>query len=53
LRGPIAYLFGQRYLRLDKRLEARMFFQTARDDGPANSALRRLAEDRLKELKEK
>jgi hypothetical protein len=52
LRGPIAYIFGQRYLR-EKRSGARMFFQTARDDAPANSPLRRLAEDRLKELKDK
>ncbi|MBI1915280.1 MAG: protein kinase [Planctomycetes bacterium] len=51
LRGPIAYVFGQRYLRLGKQAEARDFFQTAHDDAPANSGLRRLAADGLKNLK--
>ncbi len=50
-RGPTAYLFGHRYLRLGKPKEAAAFFRTARDDAPANSALRRLARAELERLK--
>jgi tetratricopeptide (TPR) repeat protein len=47
LRGPIAYVFGQRYLRLHKPNEAAEFFRAARDSAPADSPLRRLAQAEL------
>jgi WD40 repeat protein len=52
LRGPLAYLLGCRSLRVLKRpgKEAAAFFRAARDDAPAGSPLRRLAEAELKQL---
>jgi hypothetical protein len=43
LRGPLAYLYGQRYLRLKKTADARMLFQTALKDARAGTGLYRLA----------
>jgi tetratricopeptide (TPR) repeat protein len=51
LRGPMGYVFGHRYLGLDKRAEARKFFETARDDAAVNSVLRRLATEKLTNLR--
>ncbi len=52
LRGPAAYLIGQRYLQvLKKPKEARAFFETARREAPADSALRRLAQAEIERLK--
>ncbi len=54
LRGPLAYVMGQRYLRiLNKRNEAEMFFRIALKDAPADSALRRLSQTELDRLKGK
>jgi WD40 repeat protein/predicted Ser/Thr protein kinase len=53
LRGPLAYLFGHRYLRLKKKEEAAMFFRTALADAPPNSSLKRLAQPQLDHLKAK
>lgn len=54
LRGPVAYVFGQRYQnRLNKTKEARQFYQTALEDSrraPANSLLERLAQAELMKL---
>ncbi|HVX16230.1 MAG TPA: protein kinase [Pirellulales bacterium] len=50
LRGPMAFIFGCRYLRLGRPADARQFFETARDDAPAESILKRLASDRLDSL---
>jgi tetratricopeptide (TPR) repeat protein len=51
-RGPAAYVFGQRYLRhLNQREQAARFFRTALDDAPADSVLRRLAQEELDQLK--
>jgi tetratricopeptide (TPR) repeat protein/predicted Ser/Thr protein kinase len=51
IRGPMAYVFGQRYLRLHKPKEAAEFFRAARDPAPADSPLRRLAQAELDRLK--
>ena len=40
LRGPMAYVFAPRYLRLQKPKEAAEFFRAARDAAPAGSRLR-------------
>jgi len=48
IRGPFAYVFGHRYLRLKQEDQARRFFQTARDQAGDNALLRRLAEDELR-----
>jgi hypothetical protein len=44
LRGPMAYVFAQRYLRLQKPKEAAEFFRAARDAAAAGSRLRRLGQ---------
>jgi len=44
LRGRIAYVMGHRYLRLGRPNDARLFFQTARDDAAENSPLKTLAQ---------
>lgn len=49
LRGPLAYLYGQRYLRLKKTAEARMLFQTALKDARPGTALYRLAQRALEQ----
>jgi len=46
-RGPLAYVYGRRYQQLKKPKEAEMFFRTALKDAPADSPLRRLAQDAL------
>jgi WD40 repeat protein/tetratricopeptide (TPR) repeat protein len=51
VRGPLAYVLGHRYLRLDKPAEALTFFETAARDAPADSTLRRLAEAEVARLK--
>ena len=50
MRGPAAYVFGHRFLKLNKREDAREFFQTALKDAPQDSLLRQLAEAKLAEL---
>jgi WD40 repeat protein len=52
LRGPLAYVFGHRYLRLNRPDDAQRFFQTARDHArlPAQDLVRRLAEEELQRL---
>jgi tetratricopeptide (TPR) repeat protein len=52
-RGPMAYVMGHRFLRLNKQKEAVTFFRTALDDAPANSPLRRLAQAEIDRLKTK
>lgn len=48
LRGPLAYLFGVRYLKQFKRpADARKFFQTAVKDAGQNAPLRAIAEQSL------
>ncbi len=44
LRGPLAYIFGHRFLKLGKPMEAARLFRTAAADAPADSLLKRLAE---------
>jgi tetratricopeptide (TPR) repeat protein len=51
IRGPLAYVMGHRYLRLQKPAEAVKLFRTAFDDAPPGSALRRLARSELDRLK--
>jgi hypothetical protein len=51
LRGPSAYIFGHRYLRLNRRQEALALFRTALADAPPGSSLRRLAQAELDRLK--
>ncbi len=59
VRGPLAYILGHRYLRLNtadgtpRRDDARMFFRTALQDAPAGSSLRTLADQELQRLGEK
>ncbi len=47
LRGPLAYVFGHRFLRLGKADLAADFFKTALDDAPAGSDLAKLARAEL------
>jgi WD40 repeat protein/tRNA A-37 threonylcarbamoyl transferase component Bud32 len=47
LRGPLAYLYGQRYLRLHKRDDARTLFQAALKDTHPDTPLYRLARQAL------
>ena len=51
LRGPLAYVIAHRFLRLGKRTEAAAIFQTALEDAPPDSNLRRLAQSDLNSLK--
>ena len=53
LRGPAAYLFGYRYLRLKRPDDAGMFFRSALADAPPGSPLARLASAELDRLKAK
>jgi hypothetical protein len=53
LRGPLAYIFGYRYVKLGRRDDALMFFRTALQDAPANSALQRLARQEIDRLSTK
>jgi tetratricopeptide (TPR) repeat protein len=53
LRGPVAYLMGQRYLRLGKPAEAAQFFRSARDLAESGSELARLAQAELDGLERK
>ena len=50
LRGPLAYVMGQRLLRLNNP-EASSLFRTALADAPANSNLGRLAQTEIDRLK--
>jgi WD40 repeat protein/tetratricopeptide (TPR) repeat protein/predicted Ser/Thr protein kinase len=51
-RGPLAYVFGQRYARvLHKPAEAASFFRTALADAGSDERLRRLAQKELDRLK--
>ena len=50
LRGPIAYVLGFRMLRIKQPADAVRMFETARDDAPPGSALRRLAQAELDRL---
>ena len=50
MRGPAAYVLGHRFLKLGKRADALTFFQTAIDDSPADSQLRKLATAQLDEI---
>jgi hypothetical protein len=49
LRGPLAYVFGHRFLRLGKKSDARQFFQTAVADAEEGSLLNELATAKLAE----
>jgi hypothetical protein len=55
LRGPLAYVLSQRYLRVLKKpaQEAVALFRTAWKDAPADSPLRRLAQAELDRLQRK
>jgi hypothetical protein len=50
LRGPVAYLFGHRFLLLRKPGDARAMFRHAVAEAPAGSELRRLAQAELDRL---
>jgi WD40 repeat protein/tetratricopeptide (TPR) repeat protein len=52
-RGPLAYVYGHRYLRLKRPDDALMFFRTARKDAAAGSVLSRLAQAELDRLEKK
>ena len=52
-RGPIAYIMGHRYLRLNYPDSARDFFQTALKNAPPNSTLARLAQAEIERLGKK
>jgi tetratricopeptide (TPR) repeat protein len=49
-RGPLAYLVGRRYLRLNRSQDAAALFRTALADAPPESPLRRLAQAELDQL---
>jgi hypothetical protein len=53
VRGPLAYVLGHRYLVLKKPARAAVFFNTAREDAPADSVLRRLAQAEIERMKMK
>src|SRR5262249_34104397 len=56
VRGPLAYLFGRRYLRLNDPVNARKFFEAALADAdqvPAKSPRRGLAQAEVERLKGK
>src|SRR5262249_17626528 len=53
LRGPLAYMLGQRSFRQNQRQEAVNYFTIARDTAPAKSSLRRLAQTELDRLRGK
>ncbi len=59
MRGPVAYIFGHRYMRLKsadgkvRRDDALLLFRTAQKDAPAGSALERLVQQELKRLESK
>jgi hypothetical protein len=53
VRGPLAYLFGCRLLRLNKPREAEEMFRSALADAPKDAPLRRLAQAELDRLKPK
>jgi tetratricopeptide (TPR) repeat protein len=50
LRGPVAYVCGRRYLRLNRPQDAATLFRVALADAPADSSLRRLAQAELDRL---
>jgi WD40 repeat protein len=47
LRGPLAYLYGLRYLRLKRQADARALFQTALKDAKPDTPLYRLTREAL------
>jgi hypothetical protein len=51
LRGPIAYLLGNRFLKLKRPEDAKEFFRIALQDAPNDSLLQRLARTALDEGK--
>lgn len=51
IRGPIAYVMGHRFLRLEKEAEAKTFFESALGDAAPDSSLQRLAQAELDRLK--
>jgi hypothetical protein len=53
LRGPLAYVLGQRMLRHKKYADARALFQAAARDAPADSPLARLAQAEVRSLDKK
>ncbi len=50
VRGPAAYLFGCRYLKLGKPDDAREFFLAAIENAADSSALKKLAEAKIAEI---
>jgi hypothetical protein len=50
LRGPVAYVLGMRYLRLNRPQDAAAFFRTATSDAPPTTPLHRLAQAELARL---
>jgi hypothetical protein len=53
LQGPMAYLFGHRYLRLNQAKQAETFFKSALQAAPPGSSLHRLAEAEVEKLKKR
>jgi tetratricopeptide (TPR) repeat protein len=51
LRGPLAYVFGLRFLKLGRPADARTFFQSVLQDVPSGSRLAGLAKAELTRLK--
>ncbi|MCE9564372.1 MAG: tetratricopeptide repeat protein, partial [Planctomycetes bacterium] len=49
-RGPVAYVLGLRYLKLNKPADAKMLFRTAVTDSAASSAVNRLATEEIAKL---
>ena len=53
MRGPAAYVFGHRFIRLGKPDDAREFFAMALADAPEESRLKELAQAQLQQLRER
>jgi hypothetical protein len=51
LRGPLAYVYGQRFLQLKKTADARILFQTALKDAKPGTGLHRLAQSALEQVR--
>ena len=52
LRGPLAYLYGERYLRLKRPADARPMFQAALGEARPDTPLYRLSRQALDEASE-
>ena len=50
LRAPMAYIFGARYLRTGRAVDARQLFETVKADAPEDTVLSRLAGERLQAM---